>query len=142
MDEDLQVTAALVIPATELSWTASRSGGPGGQHVNKTSSKVTLRWALAESTAVRPDQMLLLEERLGNRITSEGALVVHVESERSQLRNRQLARAKLAELVAAALHVDKPRKRTRVSRAAKKRRVEAKRRRGEKKALRKKPKLD
>lgn len=125
----LRVRADLVIPATELREEATRSRGPGGQNVNKTSTRVTLRWNVAESAALAPEQRRRVEDRLGNRLTRAGELVIHCDRTRSQARNRELARARLAELVAGALAKRKSRRPTRPTRAARERRLEEKSRR-------------
>ncbi|MDJ0851315.1 MAG: alternative ribosome rescue aminoacyl-tRNA hydrolase ArfB [Myxococcota bacterium] len=133
---DLVVQPGLVIPAAELRESASRSGGPGGQHVNKTSTRVTLRWNLRESTCVTPAQRSRLRRRLGTRVTQSGDVVVHARRHRSQARNRALARERLAELLRDALTPRRPRVPTRPSRASIERRLEAKRRRSAQKRLR------
>lgn len=142
MEDDLPIRPGVVIPGHELQFTASRSGGPGGQHVNKTSSKVTLSWNLADSDALSPRQRALALRRLGARITSEGVLRVSASSERSQHRNRLDARRRLAELVRRALQQQRRRIATRTPAAARRRRLEAKRRKGQVKALRRSPRND
>ncbi len=139
MPDDLPITADLTIPGEELSFSAARSGGPGGQHVNKTSSKVILSWDLSTSQAVDDSVRNKLAERLASRLTREGVLKVHVDTERSQHRNRELARARLVAMISEALHEDPERRKTRIPRSQKKRRLENKRRRGETKRGRKKP---
>lgn len=126
---DLRVRADLLIPATELREAASRSGGPGGQHVNKTSTRVSLRWNVRKSAAPSDAQRERIEARLSTRLTRGGDLVVHCDGTRSQSRNRELARERLAELVAGALARRKARRPTRPSKASRERRVEAKTRR-------------
>ncbi len=133
---DLRVQPGLVIPAAELRESASRSGGPGGQHVNKTSTRVTLRWNLDDSDCVTAAQRTRLRRRLGSRLTQSGDVVVHARRHRSQARNRVLARERLAELLREALAPRRPRVPTRPTRASKERRLEAKRRRSTLKRLR------
>lgn len=133
---DLRVRADLVIPAEELQESASRSSGPGGQHVNKTSTRVTLRWNVRESQVIGPGRRARLLSRLGARVTRAGALVVHASRHRSRSRNRELARERLAELVRDALRVQRKRVATKPSRAARSRRVDTKRRRGDVKRTR------
>jgi ribosome-associated protein len=142
MEDDLPIRPDLVLPGHELRFSASRSGGPGGQHVNKTSSKVTLSWDLASSCALTAQQKALVRRRLGARITSEGMLVVSSSSERSQHRNRLDARRRLAELVRRALHRQRQRIATKTPKAARRRRLEAKRRKGQIKRLRRSPHRD
>lgn len=127
---DLEVRSDLVIPAGELRETASRSGGPGGQHVNKTSTRVTLRWSVAESACLDAAQRRRLTRRLAGRLTRAGELVVHARRHRSRARNRELARERLAELVREGLARPRRRVATRPTRAARARRIETKRRRG------------
>ncbi len=126
---DLRVRADLVIPAEELEEAASRSGGPGGQHVNKASTRVTLRWNLRESHTLGPVRRARLVSRLGTRVTRAGDLIVHASRHRSRARNRELARERLAELVRDALHVQRKRVARKPSKASKARRIETKRRR-------------
>jgi ribosome-associated protein len=129
-DADLPVRNGLVIPSAELREAASRSGGPGGQHVNKASTRVTLRWNAMESAALTPAQRSRLRRRLGRRLTRSGELVVHARRHRSRARNRELARERLAELVREALAIRRPRRPTRPGRAVRDRTLSAKRRRG------------
>jgi ribosome-associated protein len=129
--EDLVVSATLVIPGSELREAASRAGGPGGQHVNKVSTRVTLRWNPLESEALDPEQRRRLRRRLGRRLTRAGQLVVHASRHRSRARNRELARERLAELVRGALETRRRRGPTRPGRGARERGLAGKRRRGE-----------
>lgn len=132
--DDLVVTEGVTIPARELSWTAVASGGPGGQNVNKVATKVQLRWQLADSSALPAWASSRLRAMAGRRLDSEGALLITSSTTRSQDRNLELARERLAELVREALARPKTRRPTKPSRAAKRRRVEAKRRNSQKKA--------
>lgn len=133
-------TGALVIPESELTFSASRSGGPGGQNVNKVSSKVEVRWNLISS------KVLTLEEKgrianspaLKNRISTDGDLIIVEQSTRSYGQNRKLAVEKLHDLVRSALKKKRKRVRTRPTRASKERRLTAKRSKAKKKASRKK----
>ncbi len=133
---DLVVTPRLTIPASELDMSFARSGGPGGQNVNKVSSKVDLRWNPIMSTALTFDDRSLLLERLKNRLTTDGYLIVTSTATRDQIKNREDAMSKLVLIVKSALHREKPRKATKPSKGAKRRRVEDKRRHSEKKANR------
>ena len=108
----------LVIPGAEIGELASRSSGPGGQHVNKVSSRVTLRWDALASEAVTQEQRERIRSALAARLTRRGLLVVHAQRHRSRSRNRELARERLAELVSGALVERTPRVPTRPSRAA------------------------
>lgn len=139
MSDDLEVRPGLVIPAAELHWTAARGSGPGGQHVNKTATKVELRFDLEATTALPEDVKQRLRTLARNRIDAEGRIVVESQASRSQAQNREDARHKLAELVRRALVRPKRRKATKPSRAVKRRRLEEKRKRSEKKRARKNP---
>jgi len=123
----------------ELAFKTSRSGGPGGQNVNKLETRVTLRFDLAGSAALSEEQKARLRERLGTRITRAGVLHVTSQKHRTQAANRDAAVERFAELVREALQEEAPRKQTRPSRAAKARRVEAKRRQSERKRERSMP---
>ncbi|MEZ4362681.1 MAG: alternative ribosome rescue aminoacyl-tRNA hydrolase ArfB [Kofleriaceae bacterium] len=130
---DVRVNAAIVIPQDELQLAFARSGGPGGQNVNKVSSKVELRWTPATSRALsEPDREWLLK-KLARRLTTEGELIILSTKTRDQLRNRDDAEAKLAAVVAAALVRPKPRRATKPSKGATERRLREKRVRAEKK---------
>lgn len=129
--EPLPVLHDLRIPAEEIHESASRSGGPGGQHVNKTETRVTLRWNVAESRALGESRRRQLVSRLGRRLTRRGHLVVHAQRFRSRRRNRELARERLAELVREALATRAARVATRPSRTQRERRLEAKHRRSD-----------
>jgi ribosome-associated protein len=139
---ELEVRPGLRIPEHELSEQASRSGGPGGQKVNKTSSRVTLRWSVAASAALSERQRARLLARLGSRLTRDGELVLHAQRSRSQADNRELARARLVELVGAALAERAPRRPTRPTRASRERKLAAKRLRSARKRERGRIELD
>ena len=139
---DLRVNERVVIPAEELHETASRSSGPGGQHVNRRNTRVTLRWNVRESSALKPAQRARLLRRLGARLTRRHHLVVHASRHRSRARNRELARERLAQLVALALVRRNNRVATAPSRASRRRALEAKRRRGALKRDRARPSRD
>lgn len=134
--------AGLLIPAAELDERFSRSSGPGGQSVNTTDSRVELSWDVAHSAALDEVQRRRVLDRLAGR-TTDGVLTIAASEHRSQLQNRNAARARLQHLLAAALEPPSPpRRATRPSRAARARRVEDKRRRGELKSTRRRPPLD
>jgi ribosome-associated protein len=138
---DIRLSSRVRVPEHELEFRVARAGGPGGQGVNTTDSKVELRWDLEASDALAGWQKDLVRERLGNRITKDGVLIIQAAEERSQHQNRAAAVARFRSLVGEAIVPPKSRRRTRVSRAAKRRRVEEKRRRGEVKKLRKPPEV-
>ena len=127
---DIAVGPDLVISGDELVEATSRAGGPGGQHVNKTSTRVTLRWNVAVSESLTDAQRDRLLDVLGGRLTRDGELVLHADGYRSQTRNRESARQRLAEVVQGALAQQATRHATRPSKAARARRADAKTRRG------------
>lgn len=118
------------IPATEIEELASRSSGPGGQHVNTSSTRVSLRWNLRESKGLDERARARLIAGLGPRISRAGVLVVHADRHRSRQRNLEEAHARLYELVSSALYQAPPRKPTAPSRGSKLRRLDTKRQRG------------
>ena len=122
-DEDaLRVTASVVIPANELSWSFGPSGGPGGQHANRTHTRAEVRFDVEASAALSQYQRQRIIDRLGSMVT------VSADDERSQLRNRRLALDRLRQKLAGALRVETPRRPTRPGRGAVERRLDAKRR--------------
>ena len=123
---DITVSPGLTIPDDELTIGFSRSGGPGGQNVNKVSSKVDLRWSPGTSRVLSPSDRDWLMVKLGGRLTTAGELIVTSELSRDQITNRGDAEDKLATIVREALVRPKPRKKTRPSRGAKERRIQAK----------------
>lgn len=125
--QDLVITPWLTIPSGELSISFARSGGSGGQNVNKVSSKVDLRWNVATSAALRDDDRAWLLQKLRSRLTGDGTLIVTSTRTRDQLKNRDDAEAKLALIVRAALDRPKARRPTKPSKASKRRRVADKR---------------
>ncbi|GAA1418269.1 alternative ribosome rescue aminoacyl-tRNA hydrolase ArfB [Agrococcus citreus] len=136
---DLEVSAALTIPAAELGWRFSRSSGPGGQHVNTSDSRVELVWSVAGSAVLSDDQRTLLTARLGRRLVA-GAITVTASERRSQLRNREVALRRLAELVAEGLVPEAaPRRTTRATRGSVRRRLAAKQQRSQTKQQRRRP---
>lgn len=130
--DDIEIKPGVVIPGHELTESHSRSGGPGGQHVNTTSTKITLRWSVAHSS-IRQWARDRLLTALSSRLTQDGELVIHSAGHRSQLRNRQEARERLAATVAAALVVQRTRRPTRPTWGSQRRRVDGKKRQGDKK---------
>ncbi len=130
------VTGSLTIDPSEIEESFVRATGPGGQHVNKTSSAVQLRFDVRNSPSLPDDVRWRLEKLAGSRLTNDGVLVLIAQSQRSQKRNREEALERLVELVRDAAHRPTPRVKTRVSKAAKRRRVDDKKRHGTIKALR------
>jgi ribosome-associated protein len=124
------INAEVAIADDELSFVASRSSGPGGQNVNKVSTRVTVLLDVAASPHLSEEQRQRVRERLATRVSSTGVLRVSSQKERSQSANREAATVRLIELLRDALAEQPPRKRTRQPRAAKERRVAAKKQRG------------
>ncbi len=133
----IAVTDTVVIPEAELGWEYARSGGPGGQNVNKVASKATLRWAAAASTAISDAAKTRLFAAHPGYLTTEGEFLVTSQEYRDQERNRQRCVEKLSEMVLAALTPPKPRKKTKPSKASQRRRLDDKKKQGEKKTGRK-----
>ena len=137
--DDLRISDTISIPADELQWTFSPAGGPGGQHANRSSTRAELRFDVAATRALRDES----KRRLLDKIGDNPVMVVTVDETRSQWRNRQIARQRLGEQLREALRPDPPKRRaTKPSRAARRRRIEAKRSRSRTKSLRKSPGLD
>lgn len=132
----LEVTPALRIPRAELEYRASRSGGPGGQHVNTSSTRVEVWWDIGASPELDDVTRARLLEKLATRLDGEGRLRLVSGASRSQLQNRKAVTERLARMVADALHVPTPRRKTRPTRAAKAARLDAKKKRSDLKASR------
>jgi ribosome-associated protein len=128
---DLTINDRIKIPDTELRVAFARSGGPGGQNVNKVNSKVELRWTPATSGALGEDDRAWLLAKLKSRLTKDGDLLVTSERSRDQGKNREDAAAKMAAIISAALFRPKKRRATKPSRGAKERRIGAKKHRAE-----------
>jgi ribosome-associated protein len=139
MAEVVQVTPELAIPVGELQFRVSRSGGPGGQSVNTTDSRVELLFDLAGSPSLSDEQKQRAIRRLGRRVDPSGTLRVVAQTYRSQLANRRVAVERFAALLAGALAVQRSRRPTRPSAGAAARRLDTKRRRATTKQLRRRP---
>jgi ribosome-associated protein len=135
----LRINDQLEIDDNELEWEFARSSGPGGQNVNKVETKATLLFDVEAARSLDPEQKLLIAERLATRITRDGVLRVTSQRHRTREANRHAAIARFIELLDDALSERAPRKPTKVGRAARQRRLENKRRRSQKKALRRSP---
>jgi ribosome-associated protein len=131
--ETLHVRRGLDLPLSEISWRATTSGGPGGQHANRTLSRVEVEFDVGASSVLGPRQRQRLLDRLGPVVRASAA------ESRSQARNRQLALQRMAARIDAALRIETPRRATRPTKGSQVRRVESKRRRGEVKRGRRRP---
>jgi ribosome-associated protein len=138
----IPVTPRLAIPEDEITEKFVKASGPGGQHVNKTSSAVELRFDVRGSGVLSEDVKARLEQLAGSRLTLDGVLILFSQGTRSQEMNRQEVRERLAALVRQALHRPKPRKATKPTYASKLRRLDAKAKRGGVKSLRGRPEPD
>ena len=139
MSDDIRVTKTLVIPGAEITTRFGPSGGPGGQHANKVATRVDLSWNVNGSAVLTERQRRLIKGRLRNRIDTRGDLRVNSDRHRSQLMNRRDAQQRLADLVQEALTPRRNRIATEPTAAARRRRVDDKRKRGEVKRLRRQP---
>jgi len=120
----------------------SRSGGPGGQHINKVSTKVTLKLPVENIPEITEAELDLLRNRLGNKINNEGELVIQASEERSQSKNRRRAEERALHLILDGVRQDKKRRPTKPGKAAKERRLSRKKKRSRLKQYRKKPETD
>ena len=125
----------------ELQYTATKSGGPGGQHVNKVNTSVELRFNVSKSTVLDDKQKQIALHKLQNRINTEGELILVSRSARSQWQNKTKVREKFFELIEKALRPAKKRKKTKPTAASRKKRLENKKKRSQKKELRKPPEI-
>lgn len=138
----IRVNRNLRIPRDELTFTFLPSGGPGGQHANRSSTKVVVAWDVSGSRVLGPRQRQRVETALRSRIDASGTLRLSSDRHRSQLRNREDVQERLAKLVARALQPTKHRTATTPTRSARERRITQKRHRGEIKRGRRRPGLD
>jgi ribosome-associated protein len=138
----LRINDRVSIPVAELTFRASRSGGPGGQHVNTSSTRIELWWDLAESRSLSAAERSRAWNRLGTRLLADGRLRLVSSGSRSQLQNREEVIARFRTLLAAALREPKPRKRTRPTQASRERRLAEKKEKSRTKRERRPPSLD
>lgn len=123
----------------ELTWKAVRSSGPGGQHVNKTASKVIIQFDVLKSQALTDEEKARILNKLESRLTADSVLIIESSASRSQHQNRELGIERFLEIITNALKKPKPRKKTRPTKASKFKRLREKKMRGEKKVNRQKP---
>jgi len=136
MDGDLVVRPGVVVAGHELEWSYTTSGGPGGQHANRSRTKAVLKLDLTECQSLRSADLKRLRERLGDVVS------VEVDDQRSQWQNRRVARERMKERLVEGLHRPKKRRPTKPSRGAQQRRLEAKKQRSRTKQQRRKPTMD
>jgi ribosome-associated protein len=138
----LDIDDRIHIPDEELDWKFVRSGGPGGQNVNKVASKAVLRWNVLGSSSLPPEVKARLQTQQANRLTTEGDLLLTSQRYRDQDRNRQDCLDKLRALILKAMATPKVRKKKKPTRASRERRLAAKRHRSAAKSTRRRPSLD
>jgi ribosome-associated protein len=136
MEDALEVSPAVRIPRSELTYRASRAGGAGGQHVNTSSTRIEVLWNVRTTSALSEEARSRVAEKLSTRIDGEGNMRVVSSARRSQSQNREAAEERLAELVRAALVVQKKRRATKPTRAAKEARLSEKKQNSERKRQR------
>ena len=141
-NKGLFINRELSLPFDELEFRTSRSSGPGGQHANKTETRVSLRWNIAQSKALSESQRRRLQKNLASLLTAEHELILSVEDFRSQHRNKALATERLVLTLRKALRREKRRIKTKPSKSAVAKRVGSKKRIGEKKRLRRRANTD
>jgi ribosome-associated protein len=138
MKHDIPVKNGITIPEHELEIKASKSGGAGGQHVNKTSTRITVRWNIKNTIALNKEQKKRVLQKLQTQISKDGDLVVHNSESRSQQQNKKNALAQLIKLVRKGLFIPKKRIKTKVPKTAKEARLRKKAHRSEIKKMRSK----
>lgn len=138
MKHDLIVQKGVTIPFHELEITASRASGPGGQHVQKTSSRITIRWNVKQTKALTDVQKELVLNKLASQLTHEGDLIIHNSTSRSQEQNKKAALTQLATIIRKALYIPKKRIPKAIPESIKQARLEEKKQRSFIKKLRSK----
>jgi ribosome-associated protein len=132
----LRITDDVWVLRSELTFRATRAGGPGGQHVNTSSTRVELAWDVAGTPSLTDEQRARVQEKLANRINTEGVLLLTDAGGRSQHQNKEAVTERFQRLLRQALHVPKPRRKTRPPRASREARLRSKRHRSQTKRLR------
>lgn len=130
MKHDISLKNGIIIPESELEITTSRAGGPGGQYVNKTSSRITLRWNIPNTNVLTDEQKARVINNLQSQLTTDGDLIIHNSATRSQEQNKEAALELLAEKIRKALFIPKKRMKTKVSKSIKEGRLQSKKQRG------------
>lgn len=138
-DGSIPIRSGVAVPRHELTYRATRSGGPGGQHVNTSSTRVELTWSVAMSRALSPEMRARALERLATRLDGRGVLRLVSDRTRSQLQNKADVLERFVAVLRAALTLPKARRATKVSKGVKARRLDAKKRHSAKKADRRRP---
>lgn len=136
MDDAVVINPELSVPRSELNYRATRAGGPGGQHVNTSSTRVELTWDVRQSPSLPEEHKERIIRRLSKRVTADGVLRLTSAGSRSQHQNKEDVTERFAQMIAQALHVPKKRRKTKPSKAAKEARLQNKKRRSETKKRR------
>lgn len=136
MNNNIFINHRLSIPLDEVEITSSRASGPGGQHVNRTDSRISVRWNITASKTLTEQQREHLLAKLQTQLNSDGNIAIHCSTSRSQIQNKEEALVRLADVIRKALHVPKKRMATKIPRSIKEARVESKRKTGTIKKLR------
>jgi ribosome-associated protein len=136
MEDDVVVNSEVTIQRSELTYRATRAGGPGGQHVNTSSTKVELSWDVSRSPSITDEQRARIAEKLATRIAEDGVLRLTSAGSRSQHQNKEDVTGRFGKMIAQALHKPKPRRKTKPSRASKEARLKSKKKRSETKSRR------